>query len=267
MARLALILAYDGSAFQGWQTQPTGRGVQDHLEQALAAIAGHSVATICAGRTDAGVHALRQVVHFDSRAERPGSAWVRGVNAHLPPQVAVREAREVDDAFHARYGASLRRYRYLLHRSPVRHPLLSGRAGWTFRPVDTDRLRESASMLVGEHDFSAFRSSECQAASPVRRIDSIEVAEHGPLLLMSFVGNAFLHHMIRNIVGTLLMAADGRRPVEWVGEVLASRDRRLAAPTFAPDGLYLDGVRYDSRFGVDSWGPDEGLDGMLSALR
>ena len=188
------------------------------------------------------------------------------MNAHLPPQVAVRAAREVDDAFHARYGASLRRYHYLLHRSPVRHPLLAGRAGWTFRAVDPDRLRDAAATLVGEHDFSAFRSSECQAASPVRRIDAIELAEYGPLLLLSFVGNAFLHHMIRNIVGTLLMAADGRRPVEWVGEVLASRDRRFAAPTFAPDGLYLDGARYDSRFEVDAWGPDGGVEGMLAAL-
>lgn len=267
MARLALILAYDGSAFQGWQTQSSGNGVQDHLERALAAIAGHRIATLCAGRTDAGVHALRQVVHFDTQVARPGNAWVRGVNAHLPPQVAVRQAREVDESFHARYGASLRRYRYLLHRSPVRHPLLAGRAGWTFRPLDPDRLREAATLLVGEHDFSAFRSSECQAASPVRRIDAIDLVEQGPLMLLSFVGNAFLHHMIRNIVGTLLMAADGRRPVEWVGEVLASRDRRFAAPTFAPDGLYLDGARYDSRFGVDSWGPDDGLEGMLAALQ
>jgi len=267
VARLALILAYDGSAFQGWQTQPSGNGVQDHLEQALGAIAGHPVATICAGRTDAGVHALRQVVHFDTDSGRPGNAWVRGVNAHLPAQVAVRAAHEVDEGFHARYGARLRRYRYLIHRSPVRHPLLAGRAGWTFRPVEPGRLRDAAGLLVGEHDFSAFRSSQCQAASPVRRIDAIELAEHGALLLLSFVGKAFLHHMIRNIVGTLLMAADGRRPVEWVGEVLASRDRRFAAPTFAPDGLYLDGARYDARFGVDAWGPDEGVDGMLAALQ
>ncbi|MCM5569547.1 tRNA pseudouridine(38-40) synthase TruA [Burkholderiaceae bacterium FT117] len=267
VARLALILAYDGSAFDGWQTQPSGRGVQDHLERALAAIAGHPVATICAGRTDAGVHALRQVVHFDSEAQRPASAWIRGVNAHLPAQVAVREVRQVDEGFHARYGATHRRYRYLLHLSPVRHPLLAGRAGWTFRHVDPSRLREAATLLAGEHDFSAFRSSECQAASPVRRIDAIDVAEQGPLLLLTFVGNAFLHHMIRNIVGTLLMAADGRRPVDWVGEVLASRDRRFAAPTFSPDGLYLDGARYDPRFDLPSWGADDGASNLLAALR
>lgn len=266
MARFALTLAYDGSAFQGWQTQPSRNGVQDHLERALSAIAGHPVSTICAGRTDAGVHALRQVVHFDTDAQRPGNAWIRGVNAHLPPRVAVRAVRQVQDDFHARYGATRRRYRYLLHLSAVRHPLLAGRAGWTFRAVDGGRLRDAASLLVGEHDFSAFRSSECQAVSPVRRLDAIEVGGRGPLLLLTFVGNAFLHHMIRNIVGTLLMAADGRRPVEWVGEVLASRDRRFAAPTFAPDGLYLDGALYDARFDLPSWGPDDGPEGLLSAL-
>ncbi|MFA7664699.1 MAG: tRNA pseudouridine(38-40) synthase TruA [Burkholderiaceae bacterium] len=262
--RIALTLAYDGGVFDGWQTQPSGNGVQDHLERALAAIAAGPVATVCAGRTDAGVHALRQVVHFDTEAVRPLSAWVRGVNAHLPPQVAVRGAREVDAGFHARYGARQRRYRYLIHCARVRHPLLAGRAGWTFRPLDAGRLREAAAALVGEHDFSSFRSAECQAASPVRRIEAIELAEQGPFLLLSFVGNAFLHHMIRNIVGTLLMIADGRRPVAWAAEVLAARDRRLAAPTFAPAGLYLDAVRYDPQFGLDSW--DDAAESGFAAL-
>ena len=258
MARYALTLAYDGGPYPGWQTQSGRNAVQDHVERALESIAGHGVRTICAGRTDAGVHALRQVVHFDSQVDRPDSAWVRGVNAHLPATIAIRSATCVADDFHARFGATQRRYRYLLHRSAVRHPLLAGRAGWTFRPADAARLREAASMLVGEHDFSAFRSSDCQAASPVRRIDSIDVFEHGPFILFGFVGNAFLHHMIRNIVGTLLMAADGRRPLDWVGEVLASRDRRFAAPTFAPDGLYLDGVLYEPRHAVPSWDGGEG---------
>lgn len=266
MARFALTLAYDGSAFNGWQTQPCGKAGQDHLERALSAIAGHPVRTSCAGRTDAGVHALRQVVHFDSEALRSAEAWVRGVNAQLPRQMAVREVRAVDDSFHARYSASQRRYRYLVHRSPVRHPLLAGRAGWTFRTLDTSRLREAFGALVGEHDFSAFRSSECQASSPVRRIESIDLIERGPLLLLGFTGNAFLHHMIRNIVGSLLMVADGRRPTEWIGELLASRDRTLAAPTFAAEGLYLCGVRYDPRFGLDTWGRDDGFDDLLAAL-
>lgn len=266
MARYALTLAYDGGPYPGWQTQPGRNAIQDHVERALESIAGHRVRTICAGRTDAGVHALRQVVHFDTSVDRPDSAWVRGVNAHLPATIAIRSVTAVPDDFHARFGAARRRYRYLLHRSAVRHPLLAGRAGWTFRPIDAARLREAAAMLVGEHDFSAFRSSECQAASPVRRIDSIDVLEQGPFVLLGFVGNAFLHHMIRNMVGTLLMAADNRRPLEWVGEVLASRDRRFAAPTFAPDGLYLDGALYEPRHGVPSWSGDEGAAALVASF-
>jgi tRNA pseudouridine38-40 synthase len=266
VARIALALAYDGSVFQGWQTQPSGLGVQDHLERALEAIAGGPVSTVCAGRTDAGVHALRQVVHFDTDVQRPLSAWVRGVNAHLPAQVAVRNAVEVAPAFHARYGALQRRYRYLIHRSPIRHPLLAGRAGWTFREVDAARLRDAAQVLIGEHDFSSFRAAECQAASPVRRIDRIGVDVHGPFVLLTFVGNAFLHHMIRNVVGTLLMVADGRRAPGWVQEVLAARDRRVAAPTFAPEGLYLDGARYEPDPGLAAWSED-GLQALLGGFQ
>ncbi|MGD9945535.1 MAG: tRNA pseudouridine(38-40) synthase TruA [Burkholderiaceae bacterium] len=256
MPRLALTLSYDGSLFSGWQTQPHGRSVQDALEAALAAIAGHPVATVCAGRTDAGVHALRQVVHFDTGTPRREQAWVRGVNAHLPAGVAVRSVTPVADDFHARFGALRRRYRYLLHCSPVRHPLFAGRAGWTFRTVDVARMRAAAGLLIGQHDFSAFRSAECQAASPVRRLDELTIAVHGPLMIFTFTGNAFLHHMIRNLMGSLLMVGDGRREPGWIGELLAARDRRLAAATFAPDGLYLDGVDYDARFGLASWGDE-----------
>jgi tRNA pseudouridine38-40 synthase len=267
MARIVLTLAYDGASFPGWQTQSGGHAIQDVLERALARIAGHPVATVCAGRTDAGVHALCQIVHFDTSAERPDSAWVRGVNALLPASVAVRSVARVDDTFNARRGARQRRYRYLLYGSPVRHPLVFRKAGWTFRPLEPDRLREAAQLLVGEHDFSSFRSSECQAASPVRRIESIELLQSSPFLLLTFIGNAFLHHMIRNIVGTLLMVADGRRPVPWVQEVLQARDRRLAAPTFAADGLYLDGARYDPAYALDSWGGSSSADGLLRGFR
>ncbi len=256
MPRYALTLAYDGSRFNGWQTQPSGAAAQDALERALAAIAGHEVATICAGRTDAGVHALRQVVHFDSGARRPLSAWVRGVNAHLPEGLAVRAATPVPGEFHARYGALRRRYRYLLHRSPVRHPLLAGRAGWCFRELDVARMRAAAALLAGEHDFSAFRSSECQAASPVRRLEELSLEERGAFVVFTFTANAFLHHMIRNLMGALLAVGEGRHEPAWVGEVLAGRDRRRAPATFAPDGLYLDGAQYDARFGVPSWGGD-----------
>ncbi|MCO5105684.1 MAG: tRNA pseudouridine(38-40) synthase TruA [Burkholderiaceae bacterium] len=256
MPRFALTLAYDGSRFNGWQTQPGGEAAQDVLERALATIAGHPVGTICAGRTDAGVHALRQVVHFDSDAARPLSAWVRGVNSHLPEGLAVRSATQVADDFHARYGAARRRYRYLLYRSAVRHPLLARRAGWTFRDPDVARMSEAAALVVGEHDFSAFRSAECQAASPVRRLEELTLREQGAFVVFTFTGNAFLHHMIRNLMGALVAVGEGRRPPGWIGELLAGRDRRRGPATFAPDGLYFDGAQYDARFAVPSWGDD-----------
>lgn len=259
MTRYALTLAYDGSRFSGWQTQPGGATAQDTLEAALAAVAGEPIATVCAGRTDTGVHALRQVVHFDTSAKRPLTAWVRGVNSNLPSAIAVRSATVVADTFHARYGAQRRRYRYLLYRSAVRHPLLAARAGWTYRALDVERMRAAALALVGEHDFSAFRSAECQAASPVRRLDEVSLRERGAFLVFTFVGNAFLHHMIRNLVGSLLAVGEGKRDVRWIGELLGARDRRLAAATFAPDGLYLDGAEYEPHFAVPSWSDGEDL--------
>ncbi len=265
MSRYALTLAYDGSCFSGWQTQPGGAAAQDVLERALSAVAGQAISTVCAGRTDAGVHALRQVVHFDTEARRPLSAWVRGTNAHLPEAIAVRSATAVADSFHARYGAMRRRYRYLLHRSQVRHPLLARRAGWTFRAVDVAAMRTAAGALVGEHDFSAFRSAQCQAASPVRRLEELSLRECGPFVVFTFVANAFLHHMIRNLVGSLLAVGEGRRDPSWIAALLAGRDRTLAAATFAPDGLYLDGAQYDERHAVPSW--SAGDDAFFEILR
>lgn len=253
MSRYALTLAYDGSRFSGWQTQPDRSAAQDVLERALSAVADGPIRTVCAGRTDAGVHALRQVVHFDTEARRPSTAWVRGVNAHLPASIAVRSATVVSGDFHARYGAMRRRYRYLLYRSGVRHPLFAQRAGWTFRDVDVDRMRVAAQALVGEHDFSAFRSAQCQAASPVRRLETLSLRECGPFVVFTFVANAFLHHMIRNLVGSLLAVGEGRRDPGWIADLLAARDRTRAAATFAPDGLYLDGAQYDAGFDVPSW--------------
>lgn len=255
--RYALCVAYDGAGFPGWQTQPSGTAVQDVLERALSSIAGEPVPTVCAGRTDAGVHGLMQVVHFQTSAVRPASAWVRGVNALLPPQVAARRVCEVDGDFHARFSATRRAYRYLLYRSPHRHPLYEGRAGWVFQPLDLDRMREAAAALVGEHDYSAFRSSQCQARSPVRRLERLQLRENGPLLVFELEANAFLHHMVRNLVGTLVWIGVGRRPAAWAAELLAARDRRLAAPTFAPQGLYLSGVEYPSHYDVGSWPPAE----------
>ncbi len=253
--RFALRLAYHGGGFPGWQTQPSGRAVQDRLEAALASIAGHPVGTICAGRTDAGVHGLAQVVHFDTTAQRPEAAWVRGVNALLPPEAAVQHACEVDAGFHARYGATRRAYCYLLYRGAHRHPLYETRAGRVFQPLDLDRIREAAADLVGEHDFSAFRSSQCQAKSPVRRLERLALRERGPLVVFELQANAFLHHMVRNLIGTLVWIGIGRRPASWAAELLAARDRRLGAPTFAPQGLYLAGVDYPARYDTGSWPP------------
>ena len=250
MKRIALILGYDGSRFSGWQTQPGGGAVQDALEASLAALAGHAVRVTCAGRTDTGVHATAQVVHFDTDAARLPQAWVRGTNARLPATVAVLHAQEVDPDFHARFSVRSRCYIYLIHRAAVRHPLWVGRAGWVFRNLDVAAMRAAAQRLVGEHDFSAFRSSQCQAKTPVRRLTTLTVEESGPLVALRFEGNAFLHHMVRNIVGSLVYVGIGRQPEDWIGTVLAGRDRGLAAPTFSPEGLYLQAVTYDGRFGL-----------------
>jgi tRNA pseudouridine38-40 synthase len=246
--RIALGLEYDGAAFTGWQTQPDARAAQDALERALAEFAGRSLPTICAGRTDAGVHAIDQVVHVDTDLQRPINAWVRGVNRFLPPAIAVRWAAEVPDAFHARFSALRRRYDYWIVNDPVRSPLADGRTAWVFRPLDADAMQAAAMRLVGRHDFSSFRSAECQAASPVRELIELSVERRGRLIRVRAVANAFLHHMVRNLVGTLVYVGLGRQPVEWVSEVLAARDRARAAPTFAAAGLYLARVEYDQAF-------------------
>jgi tRNA pseudouridine38-40 synthase len=248
--RIALGLEYDGARFCGWQTQPSGCGVQDHLETALRHIAGERVEIVCAGRTDAGVHALAQVAHFDTPAARPESAWVRGVNASLPAALAVTWAREVSGEFHARYAALNRCYRYVLLNRPVRPAAGHGRVGWFHPPLDIEAMRDAARLLIGEHDFSAFRSAECQARSPVRELRRLEIERHGDFVVFDFCANAFLHHMARNLVGTLVYVGKGRHHPEWVGELLAGRDRAAAAPTFDAAGLYLAHVEYDARWGL-----------------
>lgn len=246
--RIAIGISYDGSLYEGWQSQPSGRTVQDHLERALAQIAGVPVRIAGAGRTDTGVHAVAQVAHFDTDAVRPESAWVRGVNAHLPDEIAVQWALPVEDDFHARFSAFERSYRYVLYNHPVRHGVASHHAGWFHRPLDVGAMCTAAAALVGEHDFSAFRSSECQARSPVRQLHRAEVMRRGPFVLFDFTANAFLHHMVRNLVGCLVYVGKGAHRPEWLGEVLAGRDRRLAAPTMAAAGLYLTGVRYPANW-------------------
>jgi tRNA pseudouridine38-40 synthase len=224
--------------------------VQDALEPALSQIAGEAVSLTAAGRTDRGVHARAQVAHFDTRASRPASAWVRGVNALLPDAVAVLWSREVPGDFHARYSASSRTYRYELINRPVRPALHASHVGWFHVPLDVEKMRAAAALLVGEHDFSAFRSSECQAKTPVRVLHALEVQGRGERIDFILRANAFLHHMVRNIVGTLIYVGKGRHPPAWALEVLESRDRSRAAPTFGPEGLYLEKIEYDARWGL-----------------
>lgn len=254
--RLALGLQYDGSAFHGWQTQSGGGTVQDAVEHALTQLAGAFVPTICAGRTDAGVHATYQVIHVDPPAARPLTAWVRGVNRFLPPSAAVRWAVEVPAAFHARFGATARRYDYWLLNDAVRSPLLAHRTGWLARPLAVEPMRQAAALLVGRHDFSAFRSAQCQAASPIRELRELGISRFGHLIRFRLVANAFLHHMVRNLVGSLVYVGLGRQAPPWVAEVLRGRDRTAAAPTFAAAGLYLTAVEYDPSFGLPA-PPDE----------
>jgi tRNA pseudouridine38-40 synthase len=252
--RIALGIEYDGSRFLGWQTQPGGGTVQDALEAALAGIADAPAEVTCAGRTDRGVHARAQVVHFDTAAVRPDSAWVRGVNALLPEAVAVLWARRVAEDFHARYSALARSYRYLLLNRTVRPALAARYSGWYHAPLDVEAMRAAAASLVGEHDFTAFRAAECQAKSPVRTLHSIGIERTGERVDFTLRANAWLQHMERNIVGTLVYVGSGRQPPQWAKQVLASRDRALAAPTFAAEGLYLESVDYEARWNIPAPG-------------
>ena len=246
--RIALGLEYDGSAFCGWQTQPGGCGVQDHVERALASLAASPIEVVAAGRTDAGVHASAQVVHFDTGAQLDEIAWVRGTNTHLDPAARVLWARPVADDFHARYGARSRTYRYILLNEPVAPAVLRGKVGWYHRPLDAARMAHAAALVVGEHDFSSFRDAQCQAKSPVRTLSQALVTRRGNLVVFEFRANAFLHHMVRNLVGALVYVGAGKQPPEWMAALLKERDRTRAAPTFMPDGLYLAGIEYEPRF-------------------
>jgi len=248
--RLALGISYNGQAYEGWQSQLSGRTVQDRLEAALDAFTTQSVSTVCAGRTDAGVHGLMQVVHFDTDLQREESSWVRGTNRFLPPDIAVEWARTVPDEFHSRASAIARRYSYVVLESKVRPSLDAGRVGWVFRPLDGDAMREAALQLIGEHDFTSFRASSCQALTPVKTINGIDVSRRGAYWRFDFEANAFLHHMIRNLMGCLLLVGQGLQSPSWMGEVLRAKDRDAAAPTFSPDGLYFLGPVYEPHWGL-----------------
>ncbi len=248
--RVALGVSYDGHPYDGWQSQPSGRTVQDQLEKALGQFADQRVSTLCAGRTDAGVHGLMQVVHFDTTAERTPYAWVRGTNSFLPRDIAVQWAQTVPEAFHCRASATSRRYAYLLLESPVRPSIDARRVGWVFQPLDLASMQAAARHLLGEHDFTSFRASACQALSPVKNMLRIEISRRGAYWRFEFEASAFLHHMIRNLMGCLIVIGQGKQPPEWMAEVLAARSRDAAAPTFAPDGLYFLGPRYDAHWGL-----------------
>jgi tRNA pseudouridine38-40 synthase len=253
--RLALGISYQGQAYEGWQSQLSGRTVQDQLEAALGQFAAQPVSTLCAGRTDAGVHGLMQVIHFDTLLDREEFSWIRGTNRFLPADIAVEWARRVPDEFHSRGSATARRYAYVVLESPVRPSVDAGRVGWVFRPLDGDAMREAAHHLLGEHDFTSFRASSCQSHTPVKTLTRVEITQRGAYWRFDFEANAFLHHMIRNVMGSLLVIGQRQQPAGWMAQVLAARDRDAASPTFSPDGLYFLGPVYDPKWGLPSRTP------------
>ncbi|HEX6636491.1 MAG TPA: tRNA pseudouridine(38-40) synthase TruA [Steroidobacteraceae bacterium] len=259
MARFAAGLEYDGRAYSGWQFQPGLQTVQDVVQRALARVADAPIETVCAGRTDAGVHASAQVLHFDSTAARSERAWRLGANTYLPGDVSVLWVREVPEQFHARYSATARQYRYLILNRDSRPGLDTGRATWERRPLDHELMHACAQVLVGEHDFSAFRAIECQARSPMRKVESLSVRREGEWVSLDITANAFLHHMVRNVAGLLMSVGEGASPPGRVAAVLASRDRKLNAATAPPDGLYLAGVRYPPEFGLPAVGSQSAM--------
>ncbi len=247
--RIALGVEYAGGRYRGWQRQQPGvPSVQAALEKALSQVAAESVSVLCAGRTDAGVHASGQVVHFDTRVERPLKAWVMGANASLPPDISVTWAKVMPADFHARFKACARRYRYVIYNDPIRPAHLAGEVTWNHRPLDVARMREAARLLVGTHDFTSFRAVQCQAKSPVKTVHHLEVLEHGRFIVVDVRANAFLHHMVRNFAGVLMTIGAGEREPEWVREVLEARDRRAGGVTAHPFGLYLVRVEYPEAF-------------------
>jgi len=250
--RVALGVSYRGTQYKGWQSQPGGGTVQDALESALAAFAVEPVKVLCAGRTDAGVHGINQVVHLDTTLDRAPFSWVRGTNAFLPSDIAVQWAKEVTPDFHARNSAQGRRYAYVLLEAAVRPAIEAGQVGWVFRPLDLAAMEQAAACLIGEHDFSSFRSAQCQSPTPVKELRAIRIRRcrapvgmAGAYWRFDFEGKAFLHHMIRNIMGCLIAVGTGTQPPSWMQQVLAARNRQVAAPTFSPDGLYFLGPQYD----------------------
>lgn len=249
-SRIALGIEYDGTKFYGWQAQEKVPSIQTHLEAALAKVADHPIEVMCAGRTDKGVHALEQVVHFDTQVQRDRKAWLMGTNTHLPAAIRVLWVADVDNEFHARFSATHRQYRYLIYNNPVRSALLRAHATWHYRPLDAQKMHEAAQCLVGEHDFNAYRAAECQAKHAIREITDIRVEAQGSVIILEVSANGFLHHMVRNIVGVLLEIGEGEREIGWAQEVLDSKDRKQAGITASPQGLYLAKITYPDHYNL-----------------
>lgn len=248
-SRIALGVEYKGARYRGWQRQASGvASVQQALEQALSKVANAPISVVCAGRTDAGVHACGQIVHFDTNAVRDERAWTMGTNFNLPRDISVAWAQQMPADFHARFKATARRYRYVIYNDPIRPAHLAEEVTWNHRPLDVERMAQAAQYLLGTHDFSAFRASQCQAKSPVKHMYHLRVTRHGQMIVLDIRATAFLHHMVRNIAGVLMSIGSGERPIEWAREVLQSRDRREAGVTAHPYGLYLVQVEYPEPF-------------------
>lgn len=250
--RYAACIEYDGSHYSGWQRQSHSSSVQSHVENAFAKVADHDITVVCAGRTDAGVHASYQIVHFDSEAVRTENGWLRGVNTHLPSTISCQWITSVDNAFHARFSAVKRSYRYIIDNRPARPALSAARVTWEYRPLQLERMQLAAKYLIGEHDFTSFRTVACQAKSPVRTVSRLRLSQQGTYLYLDITANAFLHHMVRNIAGVLLAIGCAERDPEWALSVLNARDRCKGGVTAPPDGLYLTAVEYPDEFQLPS---------------
>jgi len=246
--RIALGVEYNGAPYCGWQSQTGACGVQDFVEEAIAKIAKHPIRIHAAGRTDTGVHAMMQVVHFDTVIHRPDTAWVRGVNAFLPATIRVQWEKVVVEEFHARFSAMQRSYQYVLVNHPTAPAINALQAGWYHLPLNVSAMQAAINYLQGEHDFSAFRASECQAKSPVKNLQIASIQAHGDFMIFNFTANAFLQHQVRNMVGALVYVGNGKYPPEFIKNLLEQKDRTLSPPTFSPNGLYLTGVQYDPKW-------------------